>query len=138
MRALFILIIMLFLHVFADYHLQGVLATLKQKSSWPQKPQDNIFRFDYKPALIEHAFEWSFVVMLPCLISIWHACTDLSWPNIRIGAIYLSLLLLNVILHEACDDLKANDKSINLTADQIFHVVQIFVTWFLWTIMIGW
>lgn len=138
MRVLFILIIMLFLHVFADYHLQGILATLKQKSAWPQKPQDNIFRFDYKAALAAHAFEWSFIITLPCLISIWHACTDLSWPNIKIGAIYIMMLIMNAIFHHAADDLKANEKTINLTVDQIFHVVQIFITWLIWTITVGW
>ena len=140
MRSIFILAIMFFLHVFADYHLQGILATLKQRDKWPQTLPENTFiwKNDYKAALAAHAFEWSFVVTLPCLASIFHVCSDFSWPNIRIGTVYIAWLVLNAILHYIIDDLKANDKSINLITDQLAHVVQVFITWLLWTSWIGW
>ena len=55
---LVLLFAMIFCHVVDDYYLQGVLAKLKQKESWPQdKPQ---YRHDYIAALAAHAFSWAF------------------------------------------------------------------------------
>lgn len=142
MRAVFILVIMLFLHAFADYHLQGILASMKRKKWWEQHIKSDydreMYSNDYKAALITHAFEWAFIVTLPCLGSIYYACVDLSWPNARKGAVYILLLIASTFIHCLVDDLKCNDRKINLIEDQYLHVAQIVVLWLTWTIYIGW
>lgn len=129
---------MLFLHVFADYNMQGILAKLKQKENWPAEFHVSPYRKDYKAALLAHAFEWAFICMLPCLIGIFHSCCDLSWANIRLGTMYIMALLYNIIVHYCIDDLKANDKKINLIQDQCIHIMQLVITWACWTINVGW
>ena len=39
------------------------------------------------------------------------------------------MFVCNVIIHAFVDNLKANDKEINLAADQSIHLVQIVITW---------
>lgn len=123
---------MIFLHIFADYSLQGILASMKQKDWWYQ--QDGMsrkYRNDYKAALIAHAFEWSFVVMLPIL----RYLLD-DWYGGQIF-FYMLLLFVNTYSHAYIDNLKANHKSINLIADQALHLGQIFVTWVMWLVIGG-
>ena len=74
MKALFVFIEMIFCHCFADYFLQGILASMKQKRWWA-KQAPNISEFekskytnDYKAALIAHSIEWTFVVQIPLFI----------------------------------------------------------------------
>ena len=131
---------MLSLHIFADYHLQGVLANLKRKDNWSHNFPGDLFdnKYSYMAALAAHSFEWSVIVMLPCLLSIYHTCTDYSQSNVRTGVIYILFLVLNTMFHYVVDDLKANDKKIGLVEDQCFHVAQILCTWLLWTQSIGW
>ena len=146
MRIFFILIIMLVLHVFADYTLQGIMASMKQRDWWQKETLSKhhisvdmtIYKNDYKVALTCHAFEWAFCVMIPMLVSIWHTCTDFSWPNIKVGAVYICLLVLNTWFHYFVDDVKANDKKCNLIVDQVLHVIQIFIAWLIWTAAVGW
>lgn len=135
MKPILVLMAMIFLHVFADYNLQGIMASMKQKSWWRKQYQEIdtcMYATDYRFALAAHAFEWSFVVMIPCAISSWFC----EWWLITI--LYLVLLLSNTALHIYFDDLKANKKRINLGADQVFHILQILTTWAVWTIAIGW
>jgi hypothetical protein len=58
MKAVLMLLFMIWLHIFADYHLQGILANMKQKSWWmgQKKNNQNIFygELDYKVALLTH------------------------------------------------------------------------------------
>lgn len=126
--------IMLALHVFADYHLQGILAQLKQKDWWGKQKECfplTKYKDDYKVALACHSFEWSFVVMLPMIYTL------IQNVNIGVMICYIALLITNSFLHYTIDDLKANDKSINLVNDQLLHMIQIGVTWALWSIT-GW
>lgn len=132
-----ILIEMLFLHCFADYHLQGILASMKQKEWW-LKQAPNIVEFnksqyknDYKAALIVHAFEWSFIVLIPML----YECYKTPVYSI-IG--YVTLLIANIYFHYMVDDGKANKKTLNLIEDQILHIGQIIFSWLMWTVIIGW
>ena len=141
MRAIYMLVIMLFLHSYADYHLQGILASMKQKGWWEsQIPNLSSTRYiaDYKAALIAHSFEWAFAVTLPALYQIVNANTGLTWPDIRTGSIYICLLVAGTFLHGIVDNMKANDHSINLISDQVFHIVQVVVTWLLWLLIVGW
>lgn len=112
-----ILLSMFFLHIVDDYYLQGVLANLKQKDWWRKNVPDKMFRYDYLIALIEHAFSWSFMIHIPIMVYL----TTLNPYT----------LIINMIIHAFIDDLKANKYMINLTTDQIFHFIQIMVTyWF--------
>ena len=39
------------------------------------------------------------------------------------------LLIVNLMIHMFVDNLKANEKKINLIQDQIIHVIQVIFTW---------
>ena len=132
-----ILIEMLFLHCFADCHLQGILASMKQKEWWiKQAPNQSefdrsMYKNDYKVALVVHSFEWSFVMLLPIFLRL------IKTPGYNVIT-YISLLAANGWFHYWVDDEKANKKNLNLIGDQIFHLCQIVLTWLIWTIFIGW
>lgn len=116
---LFILFVMIFAHIVDDYYLQGILASLKQKSWWEnQKSYKPLYKYDYIVALIMHAFSWSFMISLPILY--------LGFTRWIVAAI-----ILNTIVHGIVDDLKANKGKINLIVDQSIHIVQILITWIL-------
>ena len=116
---LFILFVMIFAHIVDDYYLQGILASLKQKSWWEnQKSYKPMYKYDYIVALIMHSFSWSFMISLPIL---YFGFT--KWIVVAI--------ILNTIIHGTVDDLKANKHKINLIMDQSIHIVQIVITWVL-------
>jgi hypothetical protein len=116
---LFILFVMIFAHIVDDYYLQGILASLKQKTWWEnQKSYKPMYKYDYIIALIMHAFSWSFMVSLPILY-----LGFTKWIAVAI--------ILNTIIHGIVDDLKANKHKINLIIDQSIHIVQIIITWVL-------
>lgn len=120
---IFILIVMLFCHTIADYNLQGWLASAKQKSYWEENALDKMYRYDYIMALIMHSISWSSMIMLPLMIY------QLYIGN-SLGVTFL-LFIVNIFLHAQTDDMKANVKQINLIQDQVIHLVQIVVSWFL-------
>jgi hypothetical protein len=116
---LFILFVMIFAHIVDDYYLQGILASLKQKTWWEnQKSYKPMYKYDYIVALIMHAFSWSFMISLPILY-----LGFIKWIVVAI--------ILNTIIHGIVDDLKANKGKINLIVDQSIHIVQIIITWVL-------
>ena len=120
---LFILFVMIFAHIVDDYYLQGILASLKQKSWWEnQKSYKPLYKYDYIVALIMHAFSWSFMISLPIL---YFGFT--KW--------IVAAIILNTIIHGIVDDLKANKGKINLIIDQSIHIVQIIITWVLLVII---
>ena len=59
-----LLLTMLFCHIVDDYYLQGWLASAKQKSWWEKNAPDKLYKNDYIMALCEHAFSWTFMIML--------------------------------------------------------------------------
>ena len=65
---LVILAIMLFCHIADDYYLQGILSQLKQREWWDKHAPYAMYRNDYRMALFEHAFSWSFVTTVPLLV----------------------------------------------------------------------
>lgn len=109
---------MCFCHIVDDYYLQGILASMKQKSWWTkQEGYKDKYQYDYVIALIMHAFSWSFMILIPFLF--------LGLPPIFL----VIALVLNGTIHAFVDDLKANQKKINLVQDQSIHIGQIFLTW---------
>lgn len=120
MTKLFVIMFMLFCHVFDDYKLQaGVLNNLKQKKWWREQPEYNeCYRYDYIVGLIMHSISWSFMIMLPLAI----------YLSFNITLPFVIIFLCNVLVHAVVDDLKANRKVINLVVDQAVHMVQIAAT----------
>jgi len=117
-----ILLSMIFLHIVDDYYLQGILASMKQKDWWKENAPDPLYKHDYIVALIEHAFSWTFMIMLPITVT-------MIIQNNYINTIYITYFIMNWILHTVIDHLKANKKTINLVVDQSCHILQIVVTW---------
>ena len=115
----FILVLMVFLHIVDDYYLQGILSQMKQRSWWAKNAPDKLYRYDWIVAMVMHAFSWAFMIMLPWAIQ----CR--FQPDLA----YFVLLGINVVAHFVVDDMKANQKMINLITDQAFHFLQIFTTW---------
>ena len=118
MREFFLIISMVFCHIVDDYYLQGLLASLKQKSWWEKNAPDKIYEYDYIMALIMHSLSWSFMIMLPLAI----------YSGFTISLAYVVMFVINAITHAIVDNLKANLKKINLIQDQLIHIGQIFIT----------
>ena len=108
---------MIFCHIVDDYCLQaiGPLATMKQKKWWEENHPQKLYKYDYLVALLMHSLSWAFMVMLP--ISFY-----LSWD---IGTKFVVAFVTNTLLHAFVDNAKANWLTINLIADQSFHMLQI-------------
>ena len=107
---------MLFLHVVADYNLQGVLAQMKQRAWWEE--YGPLYRQDYLAALLMHSIQWTYLVMLPVAVYLWLTGQDL-W------GLYGSVFLANTAVHMMVDHLKANAGCLNLAQDQILHLIQL-------------
>lgn len=114
---------MIWLHIYDDYHTQGILAQFKQKKWWKENYPQDLYKNDWKIALYEHAFQWSFTMMLPLLVySMW------AWKE---SGLYHSLiwwtglLTINTMVHAKIDNEKANELEISLFTDQILHILQI-------------
>lgn len=118
---------MIFCHIIDDYKLQGILANMKQRKWWKENADKYLYRNDYKIALIEHAFSWSFTTTLPFLI------IAFIQKNELLAILIIICYILNTVAHAFIDDLKANKFKINLVEDQIVHLVQIICTWIILT-----
>ena len=119
-----VLLSMLFLHLIADYNLQGVLAQFKQKEWWKKNYPQPKYKRDWIIALIEHSFMWSFLVCLPVFV---YMSMTSDWETASYLFIYC--IILNTGIHATIDNEKANNGSLSLFGDQFLHFVQIFATW---------
>ncbi len=121
---LLLFFLMIFLHIVDDFYLQGKLSELKQKLWWRQHPQyKELYRNDHIPALIAHAFSWSFMILLPYAVMIFICRLGISGV-----LVYTILLLADTAVHAYIDHVKANLLRINLVTDQLLHLGQIVVT----------
>lgn len=118
MNNLFVILLMIFFHVVADYNLQGWLASAKQKFYWEQNAPEKLYKYDYIMALIMHSISWTFMIMLPIAYV----------QQFNIDGPFLILFIGNVIFHAIVDHMKANLKLINLWQDQLMHMFQIGMT----------
>lgn len=114
----FVILWMLFNHVLDDYFLQGCLANLKQRSYWIQNAPEKMYQYDHIMALFMHSISWTFMIMLPVAY----------YVQFNIPFQFVIVFICNVLLHMVIDDLKANEKKINLCEDQCFHLFQILLT----------
>ena len=122
-QRLLILFIMIFCHLIDDYKLQGILANMKQRQWWKENADKYLYRNDYKMALIEHAFSWSFMITLPFLV------ISFIQNNSFLMILLIISYFINTAIHAFIDNLKANKHVINLVEDQLDHLVQIICTW---------
>ena len=115
---------MLFMHVVDDYYLQGILASMKQKSWWlKQEGYNDKYKNDYLIALFMHALSWSFCIHIPIIVYSLYTGILFSYrPTELLLAISIPV---NSIIHANVDNAKANKKSINLVTDQLIHIGQI-------------
>ena len=118
------LVTIIFIHIIADFHLQGILAKMKQKDWWKLTykeimEKDKKYDNDWIVCLFWHSFQWSFMIMLPLLVN----C------NFDIDYKYLCVFGANIIGHMVIDDLKCNRYKINLITDQFLHMIQIILSW---------
>lgn len=109
---------MIFFHIIDDFYLQGWLASAKQKKFWQENAPEKMYRYDYILVLIVHSFSWSFMVMFPILIV----------SGFEVSSYFVVFLFANIIIHAIVDDLKANQRIINLWIDQLIHIMQILFT----------
>ena len=120
----YVFLIMILLHIIDDFVLQPIcLSKLKQKSFWETYVKDDeIYKFDYKVALVIHALSWAIMIHLPLMVI-----------GISENGILFSVII-NTIIHAWIDDEKANKLNITLLEDQLIHLIQIGVTWALLTL----
>lgn len=111
------LMIMLFMHVIADFNLQGILAQMKCEAWWKDKKYYG--EYDWATALTMHAFSWTFLVMLPLLV----------YLDFQLTNAFNNMFCINLFVHFFVDDLKANRHKIDLRTDQVIHIIQIAVTY---------
>ena len=127
----FVLILsMIFCHIVDDYYLQGCLAKMKQQKWWEENYPDKKYKNDFYVALICHSISWSFMIHLPLIIFALYEYLELTI------FFYISWSL-NMIIHMVIDDLKANEKKLNLCQDQLIHFAQIVITFIVFVIVIG-
>ena len=122
-QGLLILFIMIFCHIIDDYKLQGILANMKQRKWWIENANKSLYQNDYKMALIEHAFSWSFTTTLPFLV------IAFIQNNGLLAVLLIISYIINTAIHAFVDNLKANKFKINLVEDQLVHLTQIICTW---------
>lgn len=121
---LLILISMIFCHIVDDYYLQGWLASAKQKEWWEKNAPQKLYKHDYIVALFMHSFSWSFMISVPLFL---YSILVAGARNEDIS--YISfLMVLNLIYHMIVDNMKCNQKTINLIIDQSIHILQIICT----------
>ena len=126
MNYILLLITMLFCYIVDDYYLQGFLASAKQKSWWEKNNPNSLYKNDYMIALAEHAFSWT--VMINVLIVVYIYLTGINLSPI----IFISLFIINLVIHTIIDNEKANLLNINLIQDQLIHITQIILTWLIY------
>lgn len=118
MNTIFVILLMIFCHIVDDYYLQGWLASAKQKQYWQENAPQDLYKRDYIWALIMHSCSWAFMIMLP-----------IAYVNsFAVDSSFLVMFAMNVVIHAMIDNLKANEKKINLWEDQLAHLVQIGLT----------
>ena len=120
---LLILFGMIFCHLIDDYKIQGILANMKQREWWIKNANFKLYKNDYKIALIEHAFSWSFTTTLPLLY------IAITQENKILAVTLIVFYFINTFIHAIVDNEKANRHTINLITDQLIHLFQILFTW---------
>lgn len=125
MSKILLLLVMIFMHIVDDYYLQGWLASAKQKNYWEKNAPDDMYKHDYIMALFMHSFSWTFMIMI--IPSVYALVVTTNINNVSLAIVLV--FLINLCVHMATDNGKANLKRINLVQDQLIHLTQIIITW---------
>ena len=144
-----LILMCILLHLFADYTLQGWLASGKQKAWWNEQinkmldmykeqigcedgydPYNSKQRIEHEHQRLKHEYglDWAMAMFEHSLY--WTLVTFapiIFFYHINYQ-ITLCVVLINIIFHFIVDDLKANKFAINLVEDQVLHFVQIIAT----------
>ena len=107
--------LMILCHIIEDFHIQGVMADMKQASFW--RSYGEKYANDWKPVIILHGMEWAILTSMPCLV--------MSWFDIPLW--FVLVIVAMGLLHAYIDHLKANVGKINLITDQTLHMSQIMI-----------
>lgn len=138
-----LLVAMLFCHCLYDFHIQGILAQMKQKDWWydqfakvsqkqPEREMSEIIRTygnDFGVALFIHGFEWAVFITIPLFVYVW--MYDMSYAAV------LVMIPVNAALHAMIDDMKCNKMVLNLAQDQLCHICQIVLSFILFVWVVG-
>lgn len=110
---------MILCHVIDDFVFQPIcLSKLKQEDWWLKQDEYNTkYKNDYKMALLIHSLSWSAMILLPIIFF-----TEIS------GSVLFWIFIINTFIHYVVDDLKCNEKKLNLVQDQTIHFMQILLT----------
>ena len=115
----FVYFAMIFLSIVDDFYLQGILASMKQEDWWKKNYPQKLYKDDYIIALGIHSFSWSFMMQLPvAILYLIIGASENRWD------IFFYVLGGNTLIHAMVDNLKANEKVINLKTDQLIHYIQ--------------
>lgn len=117
------LILMIFCHFISDFYLQSKSNSLIKKKEWWEKrhKKQKVHEYNYIFGLFIHSFVWGVSILLPFFF--------------ETGEFYYSILLINILIHAYIDNLKSNKKTISSSRDQMYHMIQIFVTWVVMSIV---
>ena len=139
----FIFILMILFHILEDFHLQGILANMKQKSWW--QSECNKLGIEYEPSkykhdhiisLCIHALENSIFITLPLIID-GLITTFTTNPNNCLFVGWAFIIFANTVVHAIIDNMKCNRKGINLIVDQILHFIFIILFFSLYEKYLG-
>lgn len=128
-----LLLLMVLAHIVEDFHIQGIMAQMKQKSWWydqfakasyeqPDRDMGDImgtYGRDYLVALFLHGLEWAICVSIPVIF----------YQDFALSTYMLFAITAMAVMHAVIDHLKCNLYTINLVEDQAFHIMQVFVLW---------
>ena len=113
------------MHIIDDFVFQPQsLSYLKQKSWWEKNYPQKKYEDDYRVALFLHALSWSIMVHLPIIFTM---IVSELWLTVSI--------VVNLAVHMWIDNLKANKGMLSLFQDQAIHIVQVTVTWALFSLL---
>ena len=120
-----ILLLMILMHIIDDFVFQPQsLSYLKQKSWWKDNYPQEKYENDFRVALFLHALSWSIMVHLPIIFTM---IVSNLWLTVSI--------FTNLAIHMWVDNLKANKGKLSLLQDQTIHLLQVLVTWILFTLL---
>ena len=139
----FIFILMILFHILEDFHLQGILANMKQKSWWQSecnklgiKYESSKYKHDHIISLYIHALENSIFITLPLIID--GLITTLTTnPNNSLFIGWIFIIFSNTVVHAFIDNFKCNNKGINLIIDQLLHFIFIILFFSLYKKYLG-
>ena len=139
----FIFIAMVLFHILEDFHLQGILASMKQKSWWQSecnklgiKYESSKYKHDHIISLYIHSLENSIFITLPLIIDGLIATLTIN-PNNSLFIGWAFIIFANTVVHAFIDNFKCNNKGISLIIDQLLHFIFIILFFSLYEKYLG-